>query len=142
MEDTVDELETNPIRKRTDFLTVLCILTWVGSGLSILFYGFQLLTLGALQRAFGASAGWGTLLLVSHVIAPLFCIAGSVLMWNLKKPGFFIYLAGQLIPVLLSFFIALVIYETKGPSLVFSILTNVIPIGFIVLYSLQVKDMH
>jgi len=142
MEDTVDELEITLMRKRTDFLTVLCILTWVGSGLAILYYSFQWLFLGVVQRTFGISTGWGTLLSLTNIIAPLICIAGSVLMWNLKKSGFFIYLVGQLLPVLLSFFIALVIYETKGPSLVFAILANVIPIGFIVLYSLQVKDMR
>ncbi len=142
MEDTVDELETSPIRKRTDFLTVLCILTWVGSGASILFYGYQLLFLGAIQREIGVSAGWAVLISILNMIAPIFCVVGSVFMWNLKKQGFFIYLFGQLIPILVSFYIALVVNNIKGPSLVFAILANVIPMGFIVLYGLQLKDLR
>ena len=142
MEDTVDELETNPIRKRTDFLTVLCILTWVGSGASVLFYGYQLLFFAAIQREVGISAGWAVLISLSNIIAPIFCVIGSIMMWKLKKQGFFIYLFGQLIPILISFYIALVIDHIKGPSLVFAILANVIPMGFIVLYGLQLKDLR
>lgn len=142
MEDTVDELETNPIRKRTDFLTVLCILTWVGSGASFLFYGYQLLFFGAIQREVGISSGWAVLISLSNIIAPVFCVVGSVFMWNLKKQGFFIYLFGQSIPILISFYSAIVVSQIKGPSLMFAILANVIPMGFIVLYGLQLKDLR
>jgi len=135
--DIVDELESAIPAKRSNFLTVLCILTWVGSGLWIIWGMF------ALPLVLKTDFGWIRLLTILKVVMPLFCIAGSVLMWFLKKWGFVLYVIGELTPALLVIYLSIVFGESSVEfSLVLSVISSAIPIGFVVMYALQLKDMH
>ncbi len=150
--DIIDELEVNVAPKRTGFLSVLCILTWVGSGLSIIFYGYMYLVIGQLMRAMaelGGSSGdlpnevdWMLTNYLIGMVTPVFCIIGAVLMWKLRKAGFYIYLLGQLTPIIMSFYTWLVaIGKVNSEGMFFAVLVNIIPIGFIVMYAIQLKNM-
>jgi len=150
--DIVDELEVNVNRGRSTFLMVLCILTWVGSGLAIIYYGYAFFFLSAfskITKSIGAgnevsnTFNWFMWQYLVSAIGCVFCIVGAVLMWKLNKLGFYIYLLGQAVPVLLSFYISLVIGGKFGSeTLFFAILPNVIPIGFVIMYAIQLKDMR
>ncbi|MDH4473637.1 MAG: hypothetical protein QE487_13590 [Fluviicola sp.] len=147
--DIIDELEVNVAPKRSNFLMVLCILTWVGSGLAILVYGYLYLIMGQMFRALQAFGGdrpkelnWVMWNYLISAIAPVFCIVGAVLMWKLKRLGFYIYLLGQLPPILFSFYTWLVIAgKYNSESLFFAVLLNIIPIGFIVMYAINIRQM-
>jgi hypothetical protein len=154
--DVLDELETNPTRKRSTFLTVLCILTWVGSGGAILYYGYQFFLFSALSKLAGSIGGqtngsvgsaknyaeWWTIIALVKMIAPLFTIAGAVLMWNLRKWGFYIYLIGQIVPIALGIWFSLALGNGFGGFLVLAVVSGIIPLGFVVMYAVNLKDMR
>ena len=100
----------NEIPKRPTFLTVICILTFISSGLgcisAVLTPLFSDLMIEFLkstpnfdeaamsQTIILLQAGWG-FYLISFVLAAC-SLAGAVLMWNLKKIGFHFYALSNL----------------------------------------------
>lgn len=146
--DIVDELEMDVRHRRSMFLTVLCILTWVGSGILMLYHAYMYLMMAnaaSLLSRFGdaKSLNWVLMLHLVGIVAPLFTITGAIVMWRLKKIGFVVYAIGQLAPVLLSFYIAIYLTGQTGSSeVLFSmILPNVIPIGFLIMYATRLYEM-
>lgn len=82
---------------RPTFLTVLCILTFIGSGLGVL--GGLLGLVGS--SALGMFAPQGTMLVqVMGLIAAVLCLYGAIQMWGLKKQGFMMYAAGVAISII------------------------------------------
>ena len=84
---------------RPTFLTVLCILTFVGSGLGILSGLFGLLGLSFLSSMSSSLEGgmlWALIALVSSVL----CLFGAIQMWGLKKIGFSLYLVGSILAII------------------------------------------
>lgn len=139
----VDELEADYVQKRPDFLTVLCILTWVGCGIWMVYGYFQLSVLGfASEFVSTPEIRWHKWSAMATIVMPLFCIAGSILMWNQKRIGFFIYLFGQAVPVLLSIYMTLVVMKMNGASMFFMIVWNVVPIAFTVMYAVNLQYMR
>jgi hypothetical protein len=83
---------------RPTFLTVLCILTFVGSGLGLLGGLFGLLGLGFLSSLSASVEGdmlWAVIALVSSAL----CLFGAIQMWGLKKMGFSLYLVGSVLAI-------------------------------------------
>jgi hypothetical protein len=144
--DVLDELEVSLTPKRSNFLTVLCILTWIGSGGAILYYGYEYALMTQFTHNLGLSGAtklsWITIILFVSALTPLLTLAGSILMWRLRKWGFYIYVAGQAIPAILSFYVAIGVNGVRGPSLIFAILWCVIPIGFVVMYALNFRNLR
>lgn len=94
MSETLDtNLETG---KRPGFLTVLCILTFIGSGLGII--GGLLGLVGS--SALGMFAPEGTVIVqVVGLLASVLCLFGALKMWGLYKQGFIIYVLGSLLAI-------------------------------------------
>ncbi len=144
--DTVDELEVNPIRKRSAFLTVLCILTWIYCAF-LLFWAFYAM-FNQRDEARHVSfvrqmrpenhIPWYLL----QLLPPVFCAIGAGFMWMLNRWGFVIYTIGQLTPIVFSFYTAIALDGIQGASLIFTILANVVPIGFIALYAINLPSMR
>jgi len=81
---------------RPTFLTVLCILTFIGSGLGVL--GGLLGMVGT--SALGMFAPQGTMLVqILGLAASGLCLYGALQMWGLKKQGFTLYLIGAVIGI-------------------------------------------
>lgn len=145
--DIVDELEMNVEQGRSTFLTVLCILTWVGSGLSIIYHAYlYLLTSQAINfvgRISGdKSLNWFLLSYLIGIFAPIFTIVGALFMWKLKRFGFFIYAVGQLVPLAYSLYFALGVTQSVGAGLFFiAIVPNLIQIGFLIMYGTRLYEM-
>lgn len=131
MENTnILENESSAPAKRPTFITVLCILTWVGcaiglySSLTGLFGPSPKENLAKMmQRSEGMSGGAkeymdNTIASMTEFIEPLerwarpigaigligvvLCLIGSLQMWKLKKSGFYIYAVGELVPLIIS----------------------------------------
>ncbi|TND02853.1 MAG: hypothetical protein FD123_4000 [Bacteroidetes bacterium] len=165
------EQQANAAPARPTLLTVLCILTWVGSGIAIvmLFLAKAALSvvssgaeaMGNLGAAMAESAGesgsaasaemskamsevdkvaanFGTYLIVG-IICALLCIVGSVMMWKLKKTGFYVYVAGELGAPIAAIVLLGTGYAMEGGMMIAS--TFVLPILFVVLYGLNLKHM-
>ena len=72
----------------------------------------------------------------SELLGTLLCIVGAVFMRKLVKNGFYLYTAGQLLPVIISTLILGI-----GSMAGFGALGLVFPIGFIIMYYTQLKHM-
>ena len=108
--EEINLLNENEIPKRPTFLTVLCILTFISSGLgclsalitplfSDLMINFLKSTPNYDETVMGQTisllqAGW-IFYLISFVLA-LGSLTGALLMWNLKKIGFHFYALSNL----------------------------------------------
>jgi hypothetical protein len=136
----------NSTTQRPTFLTVLCILTWIGCGLGII---------GNLMGMAGASmlGSIGGKLMPYYAIqtiCAILCLVGSIQMWKMKKMGFYIYTVGELLPLILSYILfadamkALSGAGGKGLASAIAaggIIGALIPIAFVVMYFVNTKDM-
>jgi hypothetical protein len=96
MSETLDNVNTTA--KRPTFLTVLCILTFIGSGLGVL--GGILGLVGSTALAtFAPAAGGSIIWSILSLAGAALCLFGAIQMWGLKKSGFTMYLLGALIAI-------------------------------------------
>jgi len=147
--------------ERPMFLTVLCILSFIGNGLGIMQGVIGLLMASIWGQMFKAikrngvnnigkaqveinqilnSITWFSLM---FIIAAVLCLFGTILMWKLKKSGFILYVLGQCLPVLGTFF--LFEFMFNGPAVGFGILISIFsaifPICFVIMYGLNLKHL-
>ncbi len=115
--------------ERPTFLTVLCILSYIGCGLAIL---------GGLISITKISG-------IVNLLAALICLYGVIQMWKLKKIGFYFYLVGEILPIIVT--IATIGFATMFSFAggIFAIIAGglglVFAIAFIVMYALNLKHM-
>ena len=155
------------------FLKVLCILTFVGAGLAFFKNVFTLVTFSATKASMQAFSSvnsslqnfspktpfsmfsmdpskvkaflnwtfWGGWI---GLLASLATLAGALLMWNLRRSGFFIYIVAE-IAVFFSAFMMLIASSGMKlfgiQSLIMSILVMIFTAGFSVMYSLNLKHL-
>ena len=160
--DDQSNLSINGIAKksRPTFLTVICILAFIGNGLGILqgliglgmieMYKNIFKTMGMLGQPFGPGGltlnsifnayTWLALLLI---LGSLLALTGSIIMWKLRKIGFPFYLIGQILPVIGIFLFASTMFD--GPMIGFSILltfmSTLFPIAFVIMFGVNLKHL-
>ncbi len=134
---TVDAPEQKPQEEgRPTFLTVLCILTFIGSGLTAFFFLIGLIFAGAASGVLGSIpgmsdiVGFGSGYFVVVLVLALASLYGAIMMWKLKKMGFYLYSGANVIAL----FIPMIMASGK-----FSIFGLVITALFITLYGLNLK---
>ncbi|MEN9522001.1 MAG: hypothetical protein RL065_378 [Bacteroidota bacterium] len=93
----------------------------------------------ALDETYRAKQNKNTTLIL-NLLAGAFCIFGATLMLFLNKNGFFFYTIGELAPVI-SHFIMFGFGNTKF-SMFTSAFSIIIPLAFIIIYAVQLKDME
>jgi hypothetical protein len=141
--------------KRPSFLTVLCILTYVGVGLSVIlsivgFMATQALT--SMADTMGTMSGveempgmtdamnaikYANVTLAISILGAVLCLVGAILMWKQKKNGFYIYVIGQVAPLVTS----AVLLGGSAFSGMALFMGAIFPIAFIVMYGLNLKHM-
>jgi hypothetical protein len=102
----MEEQNVQQTTQRPTFLTVLCILTFIGSGLGILLNLLGIFGIGALSSlasTYGAPADAGVMKPILMLIFSAGSLYGAILMWNLKKMGFYLYVAAQVLLVAFGF---------------------------------------
>lgn len=161
MSDNLDNVNAGSA-KRPTFLTVLCILTFIGAGIGILSGVWGLFTLqasiaalessqsllgelggelgGALNSQLEALKNYGMIAQILGIIGNILCLLGAFWMWGLKKTGFYTYIVGQVLPLVATF--GLLGGAGLGMFAGFAILGAIIPIAFIVMYALNLKHMN
>lgn len=156
---------------RPTFITVLCILTFIGSGWGLIGGGIQYFTAEkqaremtiAKQKASadiqkGGKEDEGTKMAgkmlnsmegafteenlkkagLAAILAAFFCIAGALMMWMLKKTGFYLYIAGTLVGIVAPF----LIYGSNNlMSVISSVFVGFIGLIFVILYAVNLKYM-
>jgi hypothetical protein len=92
-----ENLESIGSSERPSFLTVLCILTFIGSGLGLL--GGILGLVGSSALSMFAPEG-SMIGMVFGLLAAGLCLFGAVKMWGLYKQGFMLYVAGCAVSII------------------------------------------
>jgi hypothetical protein len=145
----MEEIQPNPVQEskplRPTFLGILCILTFLGSGMNFIssfiiavFYDQFSIVAESISKSFDLPGlemileGKPIFFGISALIYAG-CIAGAVLMWRLKKAGFHVYTIFQILLVILPMYF----FHLPRPSLSDMILSGV----FIILYSSNLKYM-
>jgi len=144
-------------------LNALTILTFIGSGLGILFSiaypmiikffmsmmdkavasgkeisAKDLAEMEKGRQAMAVAQANMTPMIITGIIGCILCIAGAIMMRKLKKDGYWLYLAGELLPVVAGFVLMGTTQFTGVSSYIF---TLGIPVLFTVLYTLQRKHL-
>ncbi len=147
--------------KRPQFLTVLCILTFIGSALGLLgaIYGyFSAKSSAAMMDTMGNTPGMegmgGMMMgevqatmrkaaenafpnMIIGIVCSLLCLFGALQMWQLKKQGFYIYTVGEIAAPIAAFILGAG-GMIGGIGAIFGV---VIAIVWIVLYALNLKHL-
>jgi len=155
------------LKERPTFLTVLCILSFIGLGFGLIGNLFGLLFSKGVEAASGlaeegmdealyeieseapALSGFMesifggatkamehyTLLTTIALITTAIALAGVIMMWQLKKTGFYLYTGAKVIAILTPVF---VIGGVVGGM---TFLGAIFPIAFIVMYGVNLKAM-
>lgn len=129
--------------KRSDLLTVLCVLTFIGSGLAAFSNLFIYLSYEEMLTivddfeveipGFDMMMSGGRRFFITGFILYTFSWAGALQMWKLKKIGFHLYTGAQIFILLLP-----VIMIPSYPFSIFSLLFTAV---FIAGYSMNLKFM-
>jgi len=131
--------------KRPTLLTVLCILTFIGSGLNALAYLILAIaseTMGETIKMIPGLApllGAGATVFAVLFVASASKVFGAIKMWNLSKRGLYIYISSELIASGASFWIVKDIPEEFGGGVPTTSL--IMTAVFIVLYAINIKHL-
>jgi hypothetical protein len=158
MEKQLSNNETG--RRVPGFLKVLCILSFTGVGIALIMGIYNLLTLGSTLaqlkssmdtlKSLGSSLGngldnyanslihYGTLYYIIIIVASLICLTGVMMMWKLRKSGYYIYILGEIAPAVAAYAL-LGGYGALGTALM--IMGIVFPVAFIIMYGLNLKHL-
>lgn len=131
-EETLDATEkTQGTGERPTFLTVLCILTWIGSGLGII---------GNFTGNSAVLPSWYIILIVLINIATAY---GAYEMWNLKKRGLHIYTVGEVLAIILPFVLIYGILPAYAANMLgsFMVIGALFPIAFLIMYWANAKHL-
>ena len=138
--------------KRPQFLTVICILSFIFSGIGIIFLLFGIFGVLAAKSAGidlsekmaemgtdqvsidAAAAALSIPSLVISIVLTIISLIGVIMMWKLKKTGFFVYTGTQVIALIVPIFFS----GMAGFSFVGLFFTAL----FIVLFGLNLKHMR
>lgn len=159
MTDVLDFQDESPESTRPQFLTVLCILTFIGAGIGILSGIWGAITLDSTIANLEASEGafdslgsglgdmmsrqaenmrkWGMINQLLNILGSGLCLLGALWMWNLKKNGFYVYVIGQIIPLVAGF--AFLGGGGMGMFAGLAFLGALFPIAFIIMYGVNFK---
>ncbi len=160
-------MPSNPVSGvRSAFLTVICILTFIGSGWGIIkavrSYVMADYTASIAQGAMknvedkvdgqGNAPGFVKQIMGSVIedmnpdflrkmaifsfISCLLTLSGAILMWNLKKAGFYLYVAGIVV------LIAAPLVMGKLVGAIGATIVGMIGVVFIVMYGVNLKQMN
>ncbi len=176
MESNLNEFEQEPGLRPT-LLTVLCILTFIGSTWAIISSVWGYTTASKSARIFSTvvtrtahdslppedsavqrigdkkRSMFGEKMMVSvskmmtednirknamgAIISGFFTLAGAFLMWRLRRYGFYLYIAGVIIGIIVPFYL----YGSNIISIGMSVFSGFFGLVFIALYALNFKSL-
>jgi hypothetical protein len=140
--------------KRSGFLTTLCILTFIGSGFGLIGSVLSIVGSSALSFLTGGLLGLPAELMmwlgVGNLLAAALCLYGAISMWKLKMLGYWLYLGGSVVSLIVSVITKLQtdkFLATFSPELASSsgwggVIFGVVIIGlFVGLYTMNKKQL-
>ena len=144
MEQQQPHIDKQPPIKRPDLLTILCVLTFIGSGLALfsnlfiyLAYDEMLVMIEEYEidiPGFDMMMSGGKRFFIAGFILYSFSLFGALQMWKLKKLGFHLYTGAQIFILLLP--------VVMIPTYQFSIFSLLITAIFVIGYGVNLKYMR
>jgi len=167
MGEVLQDYERPPVRPT--FITVLCILTFIGSGWGVISETTRYFTADSQAAAFSKVKEKANSDLqknkkqngdtkfavkvvnsinaspedikkgaISNIAGSLLCLAGAIMMWRLKRTGFYLYLAGILVSIISPF----VIFGSGNfVAIISSLFIGFVGLIFVILYGVNLKYM-
>ncbi len=143
---------------RPQFLKIICILSFVSCGLWILIYLFGTFLLGVSEEnanevlekmrasnamidtdnPYEAVKAFGMVCLLG-LICNIVSLVGVIMMWNLNKIGFFVYILGEF--VIYFFGNDMKASTESGKSYGMMAFTIILDLAFIIMYAVNLKHM-
>lgn len=159
MNDELLDSGTEVQQKRPVFLLVLCILTFVGAGIGLLGALFSVFTMSQTEALysqmnnFGPDFGidfeetykWTKISNYMNLLGNALCLTGALFMFKLKKIGYYIYVPGQVLPLIGSYLAINSVFTGgmfAGLGIISIVIAAMIAIAFIVMYGLNLKHMR
>lgn len=166
MRDYSDEIENLP-PQRSVFLKVLCILTFIFSSYTILtqaYIYFQAEQTSMkmeeaknkitnektkspeessfLKKVMGGMSELSTpenlrKLAVGNLISSALCLLGAILMWRLKRTGFYLYVLGTIVGIIAPFYL----FGNNFLTVISSGFASFVGLIFIIFYAMNLKSM-
>ena len=136
---------TEPKEKRPKLLTILCILTFIYSGMGafsnmmvLIFFDASMKFAGELVKAFKLPGmdlflNAKPIYFAATALINALAVAGAIMMWQLRKLGFHIYTVSQILVILSPMYF----FRLPGPDFFNILLSGV----FVLLYSSNLKKM-
>jgi hypothetical protein len=149
---------TNPLPEKPEFLKILCILSFVGCGISILLFGLGIMTLGLNEEAINSV--WATakqsqpklenldpvaffhqvgIVSLYNFILNIISLLGVIFMWRLNKMGLLVYAAAEIAANFFGLSMNTGEESTSNGGTIFMIALDLV---FIVMYALNLKHMN
>jgi hypothetical protein len=152
----VKNMDDGSASSKPEFLKVLCILSFAWSAIAIIFFFLGSFAMGVneqnidliMSQAIAQNPGFslenpleffntiGTVSLYS-MFTNILSLVGAIMMWNMKRTGFYVYLTAELLPYLILAIFNPSIYQSN--FLGFLIFVLVIDMAFIMMYSNNLK---
>jgi hypothetical protein len=152
------------------FLKVLCILTFVGCGVYFLSAIYGVITFETTKQSFKMMSQmsstlpsnpfsdmlggtfehlenfffWSQITQYASIVNCGLCLAGAIMMYKLKRNGFYIYTIGQILPIAsgIMLYIAAKDIPFIGFTTIASVVMNIIFIAaFVIMYSVNLKHL-
>jgi hypothetical protein len=140
-EESVDSLGVQLQNKRSVLLTVLCILTWIGCAFPLVLTGMSILSSDLAKAFVDTNTYSGAWFFLDWLVFPSLCTLGAILMFRLKRWGFWIYCLGQVPPLVYSVYMIIGLTKSLGSGVFFGLLWNCISIAFIVMYAVEMNKL-
>lgn len=166
MENNIDSISSKAeIKKRPPFLNVLCILSFIGIGYTVLnnIIGAIFISSGFLEKVeemlynlpeeepimmleklgyfdmIHTFATNGLTMTLISIIGALVCLVGVLQMWKYKKTGYYIYFVGEIgVPLITAFLLG-----ASSPILMMiAVMMFVFPIAFVIMYGFNLKHLE
>jgi hypothetical protein len=152
----LDIENSNDVKGTPTFLKIICILTIAGSVFSIIYTGISFVVIDTLRTNFNNLTGigddsvmadiykWTKISYGLKIIGSLLCILGAIFMLYRRKMGFFSYILGQATSLFASYFTLSTLIKglITGIGFIPLILSFLITIGFIVMYTVNYKHLN
>jgi hypothetical protein len=162
--------ENVEVAVRPKFLQVICILSFIACGIMIIFGIFGLKNLFSTVEELASEKNMVMLQQMSQesydsavaalqykdinaifgILTPSLSLLGVIMMWNLKKPGFILYVFAEILPyILISFTTGLSTFKAMAGGMesmqsviyVVMALIVILDIAFIIMYAMNLKYM-
>lgn len=129
---------------RPVFLSILCILTWVGSWFILLYYSIKLgkLNSGEGELFVPDHLKMEYLLMKVSIVAPVISGLGAFWMWHQRRGGLFVYLFGQLLMSVFGLYVYLIDQPFDVPTTYYYILFYFVQLAFFGLYAMNWKVLN